>query len=70
MDTVKKPRSEAQKAADKRYYEKTDKKRRKYLTFHVTAEEREEIEKVLAAHGKTALEVFRAAIAELKKDSQ
>lgn len=70
MEKVKKTRSPAQKAADKRYYESKDKARRKYITLHVTAEERADIDKTLQEHGITALELFRKAIAELKKDSQ
>jgi DNA-binding MarR family transcriptional regulator len=64
----KKQRSEAQKAADKRYYEKTRSERR-YITLHVTAKEREEIDRVLAENNITALELFRKAIKELKEKS-
>lgn len=67
MEKAKKPRSAAQKAADKRYYEKTDKQRRKYITFHIGAAEREDIDKTLQEHNISALELFRKAIEELKK---
>ena len=70
MAETKKPRSAAQKAADRRYYEKTAKKRQRYITLHTMAEEREDIDRVLKEHNITALELFRKAIEELKKDSQ
>lgn len=67
MDKAKKPRSAAQKAADRRYYEKTAKNRQRYITLHTMQEEREDIDKTLQEHNITALELFRKAIEELKK---
>ena len=67
MEKTKKPRSAAQKEADRRYYEKTAKARQKYITIHVMQEEREDIDKTLQEHNITALELFRKAIEELKK---
>ena len=67
MEKTKKPRSEAQKAADKRYYESKAKNRQKYITLHTMKEEREDIDKTLQEHNITALELFRKAIEELKK---
>ena len=67
MEKAKKPRSAAQKEADRRYYEKTDKHRRKHITFRLTVEEHEEIKNTLQAHNLSALQLFRKAIEELKK---
>ena len=66
-EKIKKPRSEAQKAADKRYYQTKGKNRQKYITLHTMKEEREDIDKTLQEHNISALELFRKAIEELKK---
>lgn len=59
-------RSEAQKAADKRYAEKT---KGSYINFAIPLkrEEKERYEAILKAHGLGKVEFLRWAIGELEK---
>ena len=59
----------AQKIADKRYYEKTGNQRERAITLHIMADERADIDQTLQEHNITAIELFRKAIQDLKKDS-
>ena len=69
MEKAKKPRSEAQKAADKRY---RDKHRHEYgqISVNLPIAEISESRDLMERLGIGPAEIWRRAIAELKKDSQ
>ena len=60
------PRSEAQKAADKRYREKTQ-DRYEHFVVNLKREECERISAAIKAAGMTKADFLRRAVEELKK---
>ena len=60
------PTSEAQKAAMRRYYEKT-KENQKRITISLTAEEYAYSRATMEEHGATPLKVWRAGIAAIRQ---
>lgn len=61
----KKQRSEAQRAADKRYKEKNKGKERN-ISFCFTREEADKIEKAIAETGLSKADFLRRAVKEIK----